>query len=104
MSRARRAAAAVEAADGPWLDPGDEGTRLLLFAVPTPELLASGCLAAMVLPAAAIDDEVRALRLRHRLPLLVRGEPAARVPSSTARISPHPSWWREPARYWAATH
>ena len=77
MSRARRAAAAVEAADGPWLDPGDEGTRLLLFAVPTPELLASGCLAAMVLPATAIDDEVRALRLRHRLPLLVRGEPAA---------------------------
>jgi thiamine-phosphate pyrophosphorylase len=88
VSRARRAAAAVEAADGPWLEPGDEeGTRLLLFAVPTPELLASGCLAAMVLPATAIDDEVRALRLQHRLPLLVRGEPSAAVELDGAHLA-----------------
>jgi thiamine monophosphate synthase len=74
VSRARRAAAAVEAADGPWLNPDDEGTRLLVFALPPPELLATGCVAAMVLPAAAIDDDARAVRRTYRLPLLVRGE------------------------------
>ncbi len=77
MSRARRGAAAAEAADGPWLDPGEAATRLLLFAVPTPELLATGCVAAMVLPQAAIDDVAGEVRRRHRLPLLVRGAPAA---------------------------
>jgi thiamine-phosphate pyrophosphorylase len=76
VSRERSRAAAAEAADGPWLEPGDERTRLLLFGVPEPMVLASGAVAALVLPPAELSAEVLALRQEHRLPLLLRGDPA----------------------------
>ena len=76
MTRARARAHAAESADGPWLDPGDERTRLLLFHRPAPDALATGAVAALVLPPAAIDEAALTLRREHRLPLLVRGDPA----------------------------
>ena len=76
MSRRRTRAAAADAADGPWLEPGDERTRLLLFGVPELAVLASGAVAALVLPPTALTAEVLALRREHRLPLLLRGDPA----------------------------
>jgi thiamine-phosphate pyrophosphorylase len=76
VSRSRTRAAAADAADGPWLEPGDERARLLLFGVPEPAVLASGAVAALVLPPAALTAEVLALRHQHRLPLLLRGDHA----------------------------
>ena len=70
MSR-RRTRAVEPADDGPWLDPAEERSRLLLFAVPPEAVLASGTVAALVLPASVIGDEALAIRRRHRLPLLV---------------------------------
>ena len=75
MSRSRARAAATEA-DGPWLEPGEQRTRLLLFAVPEPAVLASGVVAALVLPPAAVTSEILALRQEHRLPVLLRGDAA----------------------------
>lgn len=76
MSRRRSPTAAADAADGPWLDPGDERTRLLLFVAPSRDILASGALAAVVLPPSALSAEILALRMSHRLPLIVRNDPA----------------------------
>jgi thiamine-phosphate pyrophosphorylase len=72
---------------GPWLDPAETRTRLLLFGLPAAAklagVLASGLAAAVVLPAAAIDEGVRALCRDRRLPLIVRGD-AAEVPPLAA--------------------
>jgi thiamine-phosphate pyrophosphorylase len=74
----RRSGRGHEPAEGgPWLDPAEERSRLLLFAVPPEAVLGSGAVAALVLPAAAIDAHVLALRRRWRLPLLVQGDAAA---------------------------
>lgn len=75
MSRRRSPTAAADAADGPWLDPGDERTRLLLFGAPPPDILASGAVAALVLSPSALTAEILALRRSHRLPLIVRDDP-----------------------------
>lgn len=76
MSRRRSQTAAADAADGPWLEPGAERTRLLLFGAPQPDILAGGAVAALVLPPSALTPEVLALRRSHRLPLIVRDDPA----------------------------
>jgi thiamine-phosphate pyrophosphorylase len=86
--RARAARAAVEPADhGPWLDPAEAGSKLLLFGRQSLEglepLLGSGAVAALVLPAAEIDGAVTDACRRHRLPLLLRGD-AATVRSGAA--------------------
>ncbi|MGD9511714.1 MAG: thiamine phosphate synthase [Geminicoccaceae bacterium] len=75
MSRSR-SRAAVDTSDGPWLESGDEGTRLLVFGVPEPAVLASGAVAALVLPPAALTAGFQALRQEHRLPILLRGDAA----------------------------
>ena len=77
MSRSRPKAAAADAADGPWLEPEEARTRLLLFALPSADLLASGAVAALVLGPALLDEAARRLRREHRLPLLLRGEAAS---------------------------
>ena len=76
MSRERSKAAAADAADGQWLEPGDERTRLLLFGVPTPAVLHSGTLAAVVLTPGQIGPQLLSLRAEHHLPVLVRGDAA----------------------------
>lgn len=76
MSRGRPKGAESEAADGPWLEPGEERTRLLLFGRPGPHLLATGALAALVLEPQDVDDETRRFRHEHGLPLLVRRDVA----------------------------
>jgi thiamine-phosphate pyrophosphorylase len=77
VTRGRRQAAAADAADGPWVEPEEAGTGLLLFGRPSAELLATGVVAAFVLPAAAMDEAALALRRQHRLPLLLRGDALA---------------------------
>ena len=76
MSR-KRTRAVDATAEGPWLDPAEERCRLLLFGLPDETVLASGAVAALVLPAAAIDAAALEVRRRFRLPLLVQGDVAA---------------------------
>ena len=80
--RARAAKPAVEVTDdGPWLDPAEVRTRLLLFGRPSAEvlepMLGSGALAALVVPTVEVDEVLRSACLRHGLSLLLRGDVAA---------------------------
>lgn len=80
--RAKATRSKVDATDdGPWLDPAEVRTKLLLFARPDAEmlepLLGSGGVAALVLPTVEVDEALRAACRRHGLPLLLRGDVAA---------------------------
>lgn len=80
--RARSAGPKAEAADdGPWLDPTEVRTKLLLFARPVADALAamvgSGAVAAVVLPTAEVDEALRSACRQHGLSLLLRGDVAA---------------------------
>jgi len=77
VSRERSKAAAADVAGGPWLEPGDERTRLLLFGLPTPAVVEGGALAAVILSPEQIGPELLSLRAEHRLPVLVRNDAAA---------------------------
>jgi thiamine-phosphate pyrophosphorylase len=80
VSRGR--ARTVDAPDeGPWLDPAEARTRLLLFARPSAAslepVLASGGVAALVLPTVEVDEALRSACREHGLSLLLRGDVAA---------------------------
>lgn len=76
--RTKRARAVVATDDGPWLDPGEARTKLLLFGRPGAEtlepMLGSGAVAAIVLPTAEVDEALRSACRRHGLSLLLRGD------------------------------
>ena len=86
----RRRGGRGEADDaGPWLDPAETRTRLLLFGLSPadglPAVLKSGVVAALVLPAAAVEDGVRALCREWQLPLILRGDTAQEARGEAGR-------------------